>query len=497
MKCSRRQLLKSGAVAGSLYLVGATNAAASSESDTNLATPTEPDETLNEVIAETHGELELGPSRRYWPFEFSHYGSNIRIEYEVKTEDDTEPPDVLVLNQRWFSEYEVRAQSYPLKTGPILDTVTYEPGPFKWESKAVDRTVEIDLPSTPPIPTGVNLDNVHPFRVGRRVQSEIGWNESMVDNYGLECLSASSPTRESAVIEPGSYSVVFDWTDNVWTKTNSESVTADVSIRAIRQPEEEINTTATDAVSTVYTRIDDQADSVTGVAEELAAEFCEQVTEELDGVSVSTMTKQTPEASAIAAATNTTLTILSRTLGYAPTFTDELTARTSAWTRWSMSVLPVANSLEQLVRDACAVVNAESSTRTKEIEEMLLSLGVFIADLVALKFGLAGRIAGFVTKTAHKYLLGTVSRMLGWNTYLVLLRELYTLTRGGIAKARQQIVDWTRAIGEEYGYKNEARNGRDLVPESEVEDVATISEWMLKRLNWDLGWLSLSPECHT
>ncbi|MCU4971125.1 hypothetical protein OB955_00030 [Halobacteria archaeon AArc-m2/3/4] len=494
MGYSRRQLLKSGAAAGSLYLLSTTNAAASTKSGNDLATPTEPEETLDEVIAEAHGELELGPDRRYWPFEFSHAGSNIRVEYEVRTDADIDPPDVLVLDDMWFNDYKGQAQSYPLKTGPIIDKTSYEPGSIKLEKR--DHGVEINPPSIS-VPSGVNFENIHPFRIYRRLQSEAGWNESLVDAYGLECLSASSPTRESAVIKPGDYTVVFDWTDNVWTSPDSESITADVTIRAMRQPEDEINAVATNAVSTVYTQIGDQPESLSDVVENLAAEICHQVADELGGVSIATMNERAPEAGVISAATNTILTILSQTLGYAPSFTNELTARTSAWTRWSMSVLPVASSLEQLIDDACAVAQAQSPALTEEIEDMLMSLGIFIAELVAVKFGLAGRVAGFVTKAAHKYLLGTVSRMLGWNTYLVLLRELYTATRGGIAKARQEIENWTRNIGEEYGYEDRARDDRDLVQESEVESVATISEWLLEQLDWDLGWLSLSPECHT
>jgi len=183
MERSRRQILKSGAAAGSLYLAGAGSVAASSESE--LAKPNQPDEIMSEVIKEANGKLELGAGRRYWPFEFSHSGSNIRIEYKVRTEGDAEPPDVLVLKKGQFSNYKVQAQSYALKTGPIFDTVTYDPGSFKWESEAVDRSFKIDLPSTPPIPTGLNLENIHPSRFGRRLQSEAGWNESLIDVYAV------------------------------------------------------------------------------------------------------------------------------------------------------------------------------------------------------------------------------------------------------------------------------------------------------------------------
>ena len=73
----------------------------------------------------------------------------------------------------------------------------------------------------------------------------------------------------------------------------------------------------------------------------------------------------------------------------------------------------VVSSISRLLDDACTVPDASPSKVTQAVEDMLLSLGIVIADLLAAYFGMAGRGAKFVTWVAHKYLLEFIGRTLG------------------------------------------------------------------------------------
>ncbi|QZP39190.1 hypothetical protein [Halobaculum magnesiiphilum] len=150
-----------------------------------------------------------------------------------------------------------------------------------------------------------------------------------------------------------------------------------------------------------------------------------------------------------------------------------------------MSLLPVVSSLSQLVDDACAVTEADPEEAVNEIENMLLSLGILIADLLATAFGVTGRVASFLVGMARKYLLGFVARTLGLKAYVVLLKELLTLTRSGISEVLAVIKRITREIGEEY----------EFLSEEEVERVEALDEEELESSSFDFDIFSLSPEC--
>jgi len=138
------------------------------------------------------------------------------------------------------------------------------------------------------------------------------------------------------------------------------------------------------------------------------------------------------------------------------------------------------------VEDACSVTEATPEDVVDEVEKMLMSLGILVADLLAAQFGVAGRAASFVTGMTHKYLLGFVARTLGLKAYVVLLRELYTLTRSGITEVLRAIKQITREIAEEY----------EFLSDEEVSRIDSLREDNLGSSSFDFGFLSLSPECH-
>jgi hypothetical protein len=232
----------------------------------------------------------------------------------------------------------------------------------------------------------------------------------------------------------------------------------------------------------LYTGLPDEESPLVEAGRDLASAICVEVPEEFHG---SNLEESVPEAAQVLSGLRIVLGLVEDQLGYDASLAYQLTTRTTSWTRWSMSLLPVVSSLSQLVDDACAVTEADPEEAVNEIENMLLSLGILIADLLATTFGVTGRVASFLVGMARKYLLGFVTRTLGLKAYVVLLKELLTLTRSGISEVLAVIKRITREIGEEY----------EFLSEEEVERVEALDEEELESSSFDFDIFSLSPEC--
>ncbi|WP_049930952.1 hypothetical protein [Halosimplex carlsbadense] len=424
------------------------------------------------MINEVYGELVLSPDCPYWIWPICSTSDLVRIEYEVRPEDDAKAPSILIVDDLGLEEYQIRANSYPIMDGPLISsTVINVPWYGEWEFSY-----------------GYNGENFHLKNIPKKGRSLNDWGEEqkLVDYYTIECLtySSSDAVQIRRIIKPelGNYYLVFDWTDDIPQEPDTERVSVQVSLRATEPIDEEvIEETATASVELLYGRVADQRSPVVETAVNVARAICSQAPDAFQGVSVSEINDVAPQAGQLVSSVNIVLTILENQLGFDPSIRRRLTTQMSAWTRWGMFVLPVASSFDQLLNDACTVAEAEPAEVTEDVENMLMSLDIVVADLVAAYFGGAGRAARFVVGLAHKYLLGFVARTLGLKTYLVLLRELYTLS--GISEVLSAIKAVTREIAREY----------DWLDEANVETVESLNEESLWSLDWGLDLFS--PEC--
>ena len=472
MDRSRRQFLNiSGAVIGGSYLLG-TGVVQGSDSNSDLPTPELPKgETLDTVYSEAYGELVLSSERRYWAFEIDGgLEDAMLIEYEVKPNEGFDTPDVLVFGEDDFGEYKTKVGRFPIVDGPLLTDNTYSLGPFGQIS----------------LPTQIHRENLHLENLPKWRDSHLDWGEgsTQVDMFALECLTRESSREltQSHVVEPGDYFVVFDWTDDVLEPTSDDRVSVDVSVRAVNPALEKVENEVPAKMEELYSGFPEEESPLVEAGRDLASAICVEVPEEFHG---NTLEGSVPDAAQVLSSLKIVLGVVEDQIGYDASLAYQLTTRTTSWTRWSMSLLPVVSSLSQLVDDACAVTEADPDDAVGKIENMLLSLGILIADLLATAFGVTGRVASFLVGMARKYLLGFVARTLGVKAYVVLLKELLTLTRSGISEVLAVVKRITREIGEEY----------EFLDEQEVEEVEALDEDELESSSFDFDFLSLSPEC--
>lgn len=472
----RRFLTKTGAMVGGAYLVSSgTSLGQSSGSNSDLPSPQAPDgESLEAVISEAYGELMLSSERRHWAWEINGGSDEMMIEYEVRPKEGFDSPDVLVMTGSGYDEYETKIGGYSIIDGPLYSDETHRLGPLG----------ELTLP------THYHGENVHLENIQKWAQSQQVWSEesSMVEMHALDCLTQSSTgtVQESHTVEPGDYYVVFDWTDDVLAEVSADRVAVDVSVRAVNPDFEQVEEETPKQIEALYSKFPRNRSPLVEAGRSLASAICGGVPEEFHSDPAQGLRDTIPETARVLSALNTVFAIVEDQLGYDASFAYQLTKSTTTWTRWGLSVLPVVSSLSQLVEDACSVTAATPEDVVDEVENMLMSLGILVADLLAAQFSVAGRAASFVTGMAHKYLLGFVARTLGLKAYVVLLQELYTLTRTGITEVLQAIKQITREIAEEYKF----------LSDKEVSRIDSLSEDDLESSSFDFGFLTLSPECY-
>lgn len=470
MKPSRRRFLSTSA-AGAITLSTAgtvQTAAAATSSNGNRVTPSllhvDP---KDPVIAEVHGQLDLSEDDPSWNYEFPTFREPAIIEYEISTEEIGNEPDVLVLDSSGFNEYNIQIGSHPV-----------------WGS----REINLGRLGTITVPT-INTGNVPKW-----LQKQQHWNvEDLVNIKAVDCLTEKRATEAAHRIDTGTYHIVLDWTDDVLSKPESNDITVDVSIRARYERNEEATETAVEEFIEFYESVQTADSSLVGIMVVLAEEICDQVPKEMGNLSAYDIDDKALEAERIILILQLVLEILKDKTGYSSPLVDSMLKETATWARWSGQVLPVISTVEELVDDSCAVAKSDPNTVTNDVENMLMSLGILVAELVMIKYGLVSRAASFAVRNAHTYLLGVVREVLGLKAYLALLRELYVLLKSEIGDVLDTIKEITRNIVDAHNF----------LSEEEVDDVDLIEEMgedELMSLNFDrnlhLGPFDPSPECH-
>lgn len=465
MRFSRRRFLATSAATLSYPVVGGVQVTTAEQS--NQATPSSPEsEPVDPVMAEIYGELELRQDDPFWVWDIPYFSDDAIIEYEVRSKDGGHLPDVLVVDDDGLEKYRTQVASIPLYDTQSRDIVWF--GSVPWPVVYFGN-----------IPR--KLDQVHPWDV----------EGGMVDIETLDCLTNAQPRHDANVIAGGDYHLIFDWADEVLSSPGSGDVTVEVSARVRGNKPEEAAETAPAQASTLYTTVGSAESPIVETIVPVAEAICSRVPDEMKTLSVADVQTEAPRAVGIVAVTRIVFEILDDKLGYTPTFVRQLLDGASTWVRWGRSVLPVVNSIDHVIDNACRIVGAQPGAMTDAVEDFLLSLGILVADLILAKFGLVSRVASFGVKRAHTYLLGIIGEVLGLKPYLVLLRELYNLLEMGTQQTLGKIKSFTRDI-EEHGFLTDDEVATVQEFEQE-EDLQSLDSGRDLRV----GPLNPSPECQS
>ena len=172
----------------------------------------------------------------------------------------------------------------------------------------------------------------------------------MVEMHALECLTQSSTgtLQESHTVEPGDYHVVFDWTDDVLAEVSADRVAVDVSVRAVNPDLEQVEEETPKKIEALYSEFPRDRSPLIEVGRSFASAICGGVPEEFHSDPAEGLRETIPEAARVISALNAVFAIVEDQLGYDASFAYQLTKRTTTWTRWGLSVLPVGRGERKL-----------------------------------------------------------------------------------------------------------------------------------------------------
>lgn len=452
----------------SLSMAGTVQAAAegASSDDARSDLPTS-DGPIDSVITETRQEFDLSEDDPYRAYTFPRFDETAVIEYEIRSEESGAEPDVLILDYFGFSEYEVQVGSYPLLGTARVDLRRFGTHSFK-------------------VP---NLENVW-----KRLQQRQRWDvESVVNIKALDCLTEKQATQAAHRIGTGTYNIVFDWSSKVLAEPEDDGTTVDVLIRARYRDEETAVNEATDEIASFYTLLPG-SESLAQTMVQIADGICSRVPAEMDGLAADDIDDDVSGAERTASVLQSVLEVIENKTGYSAPLSEGLLEETATWTRWTGQVLPVVSTVEEPLDDSCAVSQSDPDTVTGDVKNMLMSMGILVAEIVMIKYGLVSCAASFAVRKLDTYLLGVVREVLGLKTYLMLLRELYMTLEYGIDKILGTIEDITRDVVDT----------QKFLSDGDVDDVSVVKDMDdkddLEELNfdsdWHLGPFDPSPKCH-
>lgn len=424
-------------------------------------TPSPPSDSPQPILAESYGSLKLGNKRHFWPWKLEVDECCV-VDLELQLEDRFGASlDILTFEEDDFRRYQDRVTKMSLASGPVVDIGTGNFFGIRYPKLEIHRenVNHPDLKELTEGPTSTAA-GVLPFRLE---------SASFLD----------VPSGDwSFRLGPGSYRVVFDWTNAKTRMGSGSGVNVDVALRA-RPTTEAVEGNAETAVTSFFGSI--QKD-VVQACEKLAKSICNLDTRALSQIQVGEIGAApistlyaipvlTRLLTAVQQGFNTPLPLASKALDGART-----------WANWATTTIPVVSSAQQVVNDACELADKRSNTAEKA-EDFLLSIGLLIANLALAWFGVSSKVAKEAIQFTDEILLGVFKRTLSTRSYLLLLRELYTLFYDGATEVVDAVQEMTTVIA----------NQGNFFDAQETKQIHELDESSLFSL--DSGFLDDDTDC--
>jgi len=273
-----------------------------------------------------------------------------------------------------------------------------------------------------------------------------------IDSLSQERLSeplyGSWFNTKSAILEPGEYWLVFDRTD-IGTTQTSDYVSLQVSIWARNLVQEDVETGTQSVLEEFYTSLPEETNDVVEVLTDIAKEICNRISLGYGARELKEMGGAPVETYQATATVNAILDVVTERTSLNRSFLLEVTEDATAWTKRGAKVIPILGSVIEVFNIACDISEQNPEPTDDQVEELLLSLGILVAELALAQFGVVSKITRFTTSKMNQYLLGFLKDAVSLEFYIFLLREVYIIIYGSVTKAISKIKDMTDEIDDE------------------------------------------------
>jgi hypothetical protein len=275
-------------------------------------------------------------------------------------------------------------------------------------------------------------------------------------------------SQSTYLLDDGTNYLIIDNSDVIGESSIDGSVTADISIRARREPDTSVEEEAQENVEQMYVQAGDAGGHYSDFGFGLANTICDNTPDGFKALSLEDIRHNGNKTGQLKSLINAVFTYLRDAVGFEPTFLEVVLSTSTRWLKWGMSVAPMLSSAQRLVEAACEATSPSTNDVEERLKEMYLNLGILVADIVFAAYGLTGRLASAGIRLADTYILGFLKKRMGLKSYLLLLRELHQFLEFSL----REIVPKIKAITNDI-VETEHRDFFDREERSAVSSMGT------------------------
>jgi hypothetical protein len=213
--------------------------------------------------------------------------------------------------------------------------------------------------------------------------------------------------------------------------------------------QEDVETGTQSVLEEFYTSLPEETNDVVEVLTDIAKEICNRISLGYGARELKEMGGAPVETYQATATVNAILDVVIERTSLNRSFLLEVTEDATAWTKRGAKVIPILGSVIEVFNIACDISEQNPEPTDDQVEELLLSLGILVAELALAQFGVVSKITRFTTSKMNQYLLGFLKDAVSLEFYIFLLREVYIIIYGSVTKAISKIKDMTDEIDDE------------------------------------------------
>lgn len=325
---------------------------------------------------------------------------------------------------------------------------------------------------------GRTIEFRQPIDAARTEVAQFRFNQPYYPQYKLGFCPLSKGvgySQSTYSLDDGINYLILDNSDVIGKSSIEGSVTADISIRARREPVDPVEEEAQQNVELMYAQAGDAGEPYSDFGLELANTICDSSPDGFKALELEDIRHTGNETGQLKSLIQAVFTYLRDAAGFEPTFLEDVLSASTRWLKWVMSVAPMLSSAQRTVEAACEATSPSTDDVEEKLKEMYLNLGILVADIVFAAYGLMGRLASAGIRLADTYILGFLKKRMGLKTYLLLLRELHQFLEFTLHEIVGEIKDITNEIVE--------TERRDFFDRKERSAVSSMGESALKTLD--------------
>lgn len=221
-----------------------------------------------------------------------------------------------------------------------------------------------------------------------------------------------------------------------------------MSIWARNLVDEQVEKETQEILQQFYSELSSGTKDTIQTLDSLAESVCQELSLEYGSTDLENIEDAPTETYQAASTASKLLELIENGTDFESSRLNSVISNVSTWTQRGVAVVPLLGSMSEVYAAACTVSAQQAVPTTEQIQDLLLSLTMFIVELLLTYYGVTSKISRLVVTAMDKYLLGLLKQTLGLEMYIFLLRESLVLLYDDIENVLSTIEGLTEDIDE-------------------------------------------------